>query len=787
MKRTILMISALILSVVLWAQTDNPLAMGAWKTHLSYNSVSQVVQSPSNIYAISDGALFSVGKDDGDLQVFSKISGLNDVNISKIVYDDLGQQLIVVYHNGNIDLLHTLSTYNVSDLFKKHMSADKTINEVFCYDKRAYISCNFGIVVLNLSRREIADTYIIGPNASEIKVVSTTIHGNTIYAITETKIGNELIINEVLQADITNPNLVNYQSWHATSGLPGSGIMQKIFNFQDKLILQRNNKLYVRDVSTNWTALLPDKNIIDTNVSSGKLIVGDGSARKYIFDGNLNLKEINMPITSSVEYDADNDLYWLAGQELGVISFQETGAEPNLRYFKPNGPAENIPWNLTFSGGRLFMVNGGRWASQDFRSGKVMIYDHGLWTAHVENQIKAITGQSALDFMNVAVNPNDPKHFFVTSFGTGLYEFRNDEFYKWHHHYNSALNSIFPGTGSEYLYIRLDGAVFDQNNNLYIANSNVNNLVKILTLDNEWKELHYPEIANLPTVGAILINKQNPNQKWMLSVRYTPGIFIWNDKGTVSESTDDQHIFISQFNDLDNPGATITPNYFYSIAQDKNGVVWVGTDIGPLLFYNTSKAFDAGYTCSRVKIPRNDGTDLADYLLQSEKVKAILVDGANRKWLGTENSGLYLMSENGQETIHHFTSANSPLLSDNIMSLAMDPETGELFVGTGNGLISFQTDAAEALSIFSNVYAYPNPVRESYNGIITITGLVAKTQVKITDLNGNLIYQTISNGKIATWDGKDYRGKKVNTGIYFAICVNEDGTQSTITKIMVIN
>ena len=290
-----------------------------------------------------------------------------------------------------------------------------------------------------------------------------------------------------------------------------------------------------------------------------------------------------------------------------------------------------------------------------------------------------------------------------------------------------------------------------------------------------------------PTLGKIIISNLNPNQKWIPSARHTPGIFIWDDKGTLTDQSDDENTFLSSFNDIDNVGSKITPTNFFCLEQDKNGVFWAGTDIGPLLFYNPSRAFDEDYTCSRVKIPRNDGTGLADYLLQNEKVKAIAIDGANRKWIGTETSGLYLMSENGQETIRHFTTSNSPLLSNNIMSLAINPISGEVFIGTNNGLISFQGDAAEGSNIYNNVYAYPNPVRENYNGIITITGLIAKTQVKITDLNGNLIYQTISNGSIATWNGKDVHGRKVNSGIYMAICANEDGTQSAITKIMVIN
>jgi hypothetical protein len=501
----------------------------------------------------------------------------------------------------------------------------------------------------------------------------------------------------------------------------------------------------------------------------------------------------NLISSPYIEYDIDNDTYWLAGGALGVVSFKlQNGSAPLTNYFKPQGPTVNIPWSMTFAGDKLFVVNGGRWASQYSRVGQIMIYENGVWINISGNHIKSITGYNALDFMNVAIHPNDNSHFFVTSYGTGLYEFKNNEFYKWHNNTNSngVIYTIIDG--NPFNYIRLDGAIFDNNNNLLFCNMNSGVKVYYNNTETGHYEWYNPvgpfsnPAFTLVTLGKIVISNQNPNHKWIPSLRGA-GIIVWDDNGTVTDTSDDRSILLSKFPDPDNIGSIINPVDLYCLTQDKNGVFWLGSDMGPLLFYNPSRAFEEGYTCSRVKIPRNDGTGLADYLLDNEKVKAIAVDGANRKWIGTSTSGLYLMSENGQETIHHFTTSNSPLLSNDILSIEINPITGEVFIGTGNGLVSFQSDAAEPANIYTNVYAYPNPVRENYNGIITITGLVEKTQVKITDINGNLIYQTHSNGSIATWDGKDVHGRRVNTGIYIAICANEDGTQSTITKIMVIN
>lgn len=774
MKKGLISIILSLFVLISFGQTNEPIAMGKWRTHLAYDSIAQITQTKENIFAISKGALFSINKvDHTDQNFYSKMSGLSDVNIVRIEYDKINNQLLIVYQNGNIDIMHSAGVNNIPDLRYKQMSSGKGVNHVFFKGDSAYISCDFGIMVLNMKKKEVSDTYIIGVNSTELKVIATTIHNGKILALTT---------NAIYSADLRNTNLVNYEFWTNTSGFPGSGAYQSIFTFAGKLVLLRNKKLYKQESNGTWTSLLEDKNINTINISNGRIITGDGSSNLFVLNESFERSEISITSSSDIEYDSENNTYWLAGAAKGVISYKITSGE--LIYHKPLGPAVNIPWDITFAGEKMFMVNGGRWASQNYKVGKVMIYENGSWINIDASEISNITGKAALDFMNIAVDPKDPSHFFVTSYGTGLYEFKDNQFNFWHNYTNSTLTSVV--AGDPHSYTRLDGAIFDTNGNLYVANMWSSSPIKILLNTGEWIQLNYPS-GQKPTLGKIIISNINQNQKWVPSVRATPGIFVWDDNGTLTDQSDDKNVFLSNLIDNDNVGSTINPTYFYCLAQDKNGVIWAGTDAGPLLFYNPSKAFDPEYTCSRVKIPRNDGTGLADYLLQNEKIKCIVIDGANRKWIGTETSGLYLMSENGQETIRHFTSSNSPLLSDNIMSLSINPVSGEVFIGTSNGLLSYKSDAAESSNIYSNVYAYPNPVKENYNGIITITGLVANTQVKITDLNGNLIYQTVSNGSLATWDGKDVFGKRVNTGIYMAICANEDGTQNTITKIMIIN
>jgi hypothetical protein len=570
--------------------------------------------------------------------------------------------------------------------------------------------------------------------------------------------------------------------------LPGSGDFKKISSFAGKLILHRGDKLYSFSTSNGWQDILTNISAQNVSFSDKKLIIYTSEQAMYFVDEALNTKLVeNLGEVKDVTYDAENDTYFMAANSKGVVSLSNTtGAKP--KFYKPLGPAVNSPWSMTFAGEKLFVVPGGVWERFYENPAHVMIFDekkfgNDKWVNIDNKKIEKKTGYKCVDFVSIAVDPFDSNHYFATSYSSGLYEFRDTTLVKWHNSTNSGLKEL----GNDRMYHMTDGIKFDAIGNLWALNSNSPEGIHVLKKDGNWVNYNYQEARSLPNMKSILISNQNANQKWVNCSRYTPGLLIFDDKGTLDNMNDDSKRFIESFNDTDNEGGKISPALFYCLAQDHNGVVWCGTDEGPLLFYNTNKAFDSDYTCSRVKIPRSDGTGLADYLLQSDKVKAIAIDGANRKWLGTENSGVYLMSENGQETLQHFTETNSPLLSNDIMSIAINPITGEVFFGTSSGLVSYQSNAVDASETFTNVHAYPNPVREDYNGIITITGLVKDTQVKITDLNGNLICQTTSNGGIATWNGKNINGNKVSTGIYLVICANQDGTQSAITKIMVIN
>lgn len=777
-KKLSLILSLLLISI---SSFQAQIAMGNWRTHFAYNNINQLTQSSNKVFVVSDGSLFSIDKRDGNMEFYSKLSGLNATNISNIEFDKVTQSLLIIYLNGNIDFMSEGGVSNLPDYYNKQMTVDKGVNHILFHNNKAYLSCNFGIVSLNMTKREIQDTYIIGSNATEIKILNTAIQNDKIYAVTST---------DIYEASLTNPFLASYEYWSKLASLPGSGNIQYLTLFENYLIMMRNGKLYKRGTDNVWA----DLDVSNTTYTKIKVaedyLLAFTVANINTFDKQFVKKQLTgLNVAYDGVYDVSKNLMWFAAGTNGVVEYNNATQTASLPV-KPNGPEVNVPYKMCFSGEKLFVVQGGRWASQYDRPGMVMIFENDTWKNISNSSIKSVTQNKALDFMDIAVDPSDNKHFLVSAYGNGVFEFENDAFSKWYNSDNSALQTIFPGKDNALDYIRMDGGTMDQNGYVWFSNAMVSNQIKVKHINKDstrWISLYYPMLEGKNTLGRVLISNQNPNQKWIFSTRYGVGLGIIDDNGTIDNTSDDKSVLYTSFKDTDKEGTFIIPEFYFSMAQDHNGVIWVGTFQGPLLFTNPNNAFNSDFTCTRVKIPRNDGTNLADYLLEKERINAIAIDGANRKWIGTESSGVYLLSENGQKIIRHFTSENSPLLSNNILSIAINPVTGEVFFGTTDGLVSYQSDAAESSGVFENVHAYPNPVRENFTGIITITGLIDKTNIKITDLAGNLVCQTVSNGSIATWDGKNGFGRKVSTGVYLAICISPDGEHNVTTKILVIN
>ena len=771
------------ISLTLFAEQ---LPMGSWRTHLAYNNTEIIAQTKDKVYAVSEGALFSIGKYDDGVEILSKISGLNDNNISRIGYSKENDILLIAYANSNIDLLTENGIFNISDIYRKNMSGSKIINDIYFKDDFAYLSCDFGIVVLNLKKQEVTDTYIIGLTGQITAVYSLAELDGKFYATTK---------DAVLRANTTGVNLANFENWTKLADAPSSGTNVSAVSYGNALyLLQTDGDVHIYK-SDAWNGSKLFSNIANINSNDGYLFVINKQQINYYRNGDLTTPTtISRVDTKMALYDAEDNNVWIAASYAGVGKWSITNQSFDL--FRPSGPTVNYAWRIIYSNGKILVIPGGRWAVEYNRIGHVMMFENGVWTNILNDAIPAPTGATttlyATDFVDAAIDPLDNSHFFVATYGTGIYEFRDNKYYKLYNAENSGVETIFPTRKPDYAYYkyhRIDGLTYDEQGNLWFLNSGTSSTIKYLPKNSNGvvKSVPFETIKKVSTPQDIVISKQNKNQKWVLIPRIdnnTTGMFTFNDNNTETSDDDISRLFTFFY---DQDGNKFQPTNFLCVAQDQDNALWMGTTDGPIVLNNQSKAFDANYTCTRIKIPRNDGTNLADFLLDGMKINAIAVDGANRKWIGTESSGVFLVSANGLETVKHFTSENSPLLSNNIISIGINEKTGEVFFGTGKGLISYQSDAIEGGDSFNNVHAFPNPVRETYHGVITITGLVTDSRVKITDITGNVVFETISNGGVATWDGNRRTGERVATGVYLALCFSPEGQQYATTKILIIN
>jgi hypothetical protein len=431
------------------------------------------------------------------------------------------------------------------------------------------------------------------------------------------------------------------------------------------------------------------------------------------------------------------------------------------------GPASNNAVNLTSLNGKTIICGGGVDALWNnlWKPLQISVNENNNWTPILSGTIS--------DPVRALIDPVDNNHVFVSTWGGGLLEYQNNTLINQFTEANSPLQTIIPGAK----YVRVCGLAMDKNRNLYITQTEVPGSIKILKPDGNWI-VNYDITIEAPTIGDLIITKSG--QKWIVLPR-GHGLFVLDDKNTPDQFGDDEYKKMLVTDSEDKAISNI-----YSISEDLDGNIWVGTDQGPLIYYNPEKAFENDLKAFRIKIPRNDGSGLADYMLGTETITAIAVDGANRKWLGTLSSGAYLLSPDGTTRLKNYNEANSPIFSNTIASISVDNKSGNVWFATSKGVISVREEATGGRDRFTDVYSFPNPVREDFTGNVTISGLMRNTQIRITDVSGNLVYKTISDGGQASWDLTTYNGNRVATGVYLVFCASSDGSQSCVTKILVI-
>ena len=742
--------------------------MHLWRAHSAYSIIDEVAVMKEKVFALSNHSLFAVDKQSEELSYYSRLTGLNGAVISTIGYNPALNLLLVCYENGQIDVINAKDEIeNIPDLYLKQANFSKIVNSIYMYENTAYLAMDFGILVLDMKKREIKDTYIIGKDASEVNIKDITILGDSIYAVSP----------QLLYSAALSDPLSDYAYWQ-TQSLPNgqeatalSAHKQQLYIIRDAVLWSRNGGQWHKH-STTFAA----KDLCQTNQEL--FILPKDKDGVAIIGTDLSLQWQEMGIISDIQSDGNS--LWFALDKYGLMRGSDR------QTFQPDGPINNTAYRMRFFGDRLYIVPGGRWATQNKTPAEIMFYENDSWVNISHSQINEACNATILDLMNVAQDPKDKDHYFVTSFGSGLLEMYRDEVIKLYTPSNSSLTSAVDKHPE--LYTRTDGAMFDNQGYLWVLNTSATNNIHIIDANGNTiaKYNLYNDGVRVPlyTPGEILVDHRNPTWKWIPLCRYNTGLILLQDNGTPTDPMDDKVTYHTEW--YDQNGKQVLPESIFSLAQDRDNTMWVGTNKGLFLIPATID-FTTSNRCERVIIGRNDGTQLGDYLLENEQINSIMVDGGNRKWIGTASSGVFLLSPNGEETIEHFTSENSPLPSNNVLSIAIQESTGEVFFGTGQGLVSYMSDAIEPATDFNEIYAYPNPVHPNYKGLITIRGLMANTQVRIVDANGNLVTNIPSNGGEAIWDMTNAQGDRVATGIYTILCNTADGSGHGTTKILIMN
>ena len=783
--KLLLFLFALITVSASWAaKTD-------WNIYASYHNATKCIELGGRIYVLANGDLYSYGTEDQSIETYDKAHTLSDFGIKDIQLSSGTNELLLLYENGNIDMLSPDGTaYNISEL-KTKVLGDKTLNDVVALDNMVYVSTNSGIVEFDLKQRVFRNLYYFG-----YPVKSVCVSDGYIVAVTTGGVfrGSQ------------SKNLLDPANWEKI-GSPTT--FKYILKLGSQYYFLANNIYKVESLSPfKFTLLTSD--IVKSWFLNGDRIYYTTSTNAFKSlneAGTVTTHTIPFPI-QSIAYKGGT--YWSACGEEGFFGMSLSGDEFTVKVgdITPNSPIRNHCYRMTMVGKRLLVAGGNNFYPEVAYEGQAEKYEDGKWTTFDEKEPTAnVPAKTFLNVVDVVQDPSDPEHHFLSTYRSGLYEYKDYKLTKHYTYYKDddykaadsyyvscPLQTMRPSSSHYYYYVRTTAANYDKSGNLWMCNQQCDTIVRILKPDGTWRAYYYDDIKQYPTFDHIVFDRRG--WAWITSRRATnasssslgsaAGFLVVNTNGTINTQADDKHKFYGQATNQD--GTTYEFMEFYAVTEDLDGTIWLGADCGLLTSYDPENIFNSGYRFTQVKINREDGTGLADYLLTGVKVTCITVDGANRKWVGTGGDGLYLLSADGQQTLQRFTKNNSPLISDNIIDIKINGETGEVFFSTDQGLCSFISDAVDPEDELdkNNLKVYPNPVRPEDRKLVRVTGLAFNTNVKIANAAGKLVYEGTSNGGEFTWNCRTTAGKQVVSGIYYILATDQDGKKGASAKVLIV-
>lgn len=756
----------------------------SWQDHLSLNNCNTITRFNDKIYASNYNGIVKVDENDFSIERLSKINGLNDVGVRLLRTNPNNNKLLVVYDNSNIDVINSSDEIkNYSDIKLKIINGKKIINEVTFKDQFAYLACGFGIIVFDMDKLEVKETFIIGPNGSNLEVYQIALNDSLIFAATP---------NGLYRSNYKTKILNNFNNWTIVpSSIIPAGPSGGVVNVAGKIVTSyspwranpgdvQKDTLYV--LSNNiWSKLFSNpypitvRKIGYSNENNFSLIDQFGVlvldvntlVNKGYFTGVNGLPKYNAVDMYFGPYNGAYS-FWIAERFHGA--FQTYGSNPFYpqNVVKTNGTNSNLISNIDVFEGKVAISP----SSPDQGGGTnnvlegINLYNDNNWNYL---DVRDLTNNVVYDINYVYYDRKDKSKFYASSWYSGLLEYKDNQLIAVYNASNSPMGEVYPGA------VRCSGLCMDNEGNLWFANSDVKNFIGVKKKDGTFQSFYFD--AGRFT-RKVFVDKNN--YIWALHERQG-GITVFNHNNFSAPIQNVNYKVLTK----DVGTGNLESNSVYSIAEDKDGKIWIGTDAGIRVFYNPTNIFNGGnYDGQPIKIVQDGNVEL---LLEKEVVTAIAVDGANNKWVGTRDGGLYCFSPDGLTQIYHFTKENSPLYSNTIIDINYEKVTGDIYIGTELGLQSFRSVIIEGDDKYNNVYAYPNPVRANYAGTVFVRGLIDNSVVKIVDQNGNLVWETKSQGGQIEWPVKTLSGNRVASGVYIVYAATTTGDQKAVSKILVIN
>lgn len=750
-------------------------AIGQWSVYLPQTNATSLAITPNKLYVGTDYYLYELNKADNAVRPFSGLDGLSELGVAHLAYNSNTEALVIAYKSANFDVLRNGKITNYPDILRSNIPGAKNINHLLPHQNKVYMSCSFGIVVFNIATGQFEDTYVIGPNGSNIRIFQTAINDTYIVAATE---------NGLYRADLSNSNLAFFSNWQLIDNtLPVTGAeVRHVMHYQNKFYAVIAGTLYQTTDFVDWEPVYADaawciksaevvgnkivicewlNNCTNDAPATGRVVVLNPDNTYVIFQ-KWNLYR---PVKAAPDEWGN---VWAADAFRSLVFMGENFSEQII----PDGPYATNVFGISVFDNKVWVASGGinysNWNKQFLELG-FNVYQNGDWQsygAHNTEQLNNITDILQIEKATV------PNKVFIAAYGSGLLEFDGANFTRY-----DSLNSTLQTTIGDSQNYRVSGLATDAAGNLWVANYGAPKPLSVRTPQGQWRAFTPPFIPFDPPNPLHQMVIDDFNQKWI--VAHKTGIMVYNHGADIENTADDKAVLLkSGVGQGALPSSEVT-----CLAKDNNGAIWVGTSKGIGVFYCPSLIFTTG--CDAIR-PFVNVTGFGAYLLETEVVRAIVVDGANRKWIGTEN-GLWLMSADGSTPVQYFTTSNSPLLSNFITSLALDGQTGELYIGTDRGLVSYRTNATDGAAQTGNISVFPNPVRPGYEGDIAVQGLGANANVKITDISGNLVFEATANGGTVTWNGRDYTGKKAASGVYLIFAAGgNDANYADVAKLMIV-